>query len=180
MVKFSMTVRHWVFAFLVRPPISWLTGKTMHKIFALVFMALMATPLAAQDSVEGDAAGVPPIIFPADQVDLNEFLWIKRPLIVFADAPADPQFLQQMDFITNRLDALDARDVVVITDTDPSANGDLRQQLRPRGFMLVLMGKDGTIYLRKPFPWNVREISRSIDKLPTRQREMREEQQGDS
>ena len=144
----------------------------MQKIFALVFMALMANPLAAQDSAEGDAAGVPPIIFPADQVDLNEFLWIKRPLIVFADAPADPQFLQQMEFITNRLDALDARDVVVITDTAPDAGGDLRRQLRPRGFMLVLMGKDGTIYLRKPFPWDVREISRAIDKFPLRLQEI--------
>ncbi|MCZ0812089.1 MAG: DUF4174 domain-containing protein [Pseudomonadota bacterium] len=140
----------------------------------------MATPIAAQDSAEGDAAGDPPIIFSADEVDFNEILWIKRPLLVFADSPADPQFIQQMEFITSRLDALDARDVVIITDTDPGARGELRQQFRPRGFMLLLMDKDGTIYLRKPAPWDVREISRSIDKLPIRQREMREEQQGDS
>ena len=32
------------------------------------------------------------------------------------------------------------------------------------------MGKDGEIYLRKPAPWAVREITRSIDKLPTASR----------
>jgi hypothetical protein len=38
----------------------------------------------------------------------------------------------------------------------------------------VLVGKDGGNKLRKPFPWDVREISRSIDKMPMRQREIRE------
>ena len=40
--------------------------------------------------------------------------------------------------------------------------------------MLTLVGKDGNIKLRKPFPWSVREISRSIDKMPMRLREIRE------
>jgi hypothetical protein len=40
--------------------------------------------------------------------------------------------------------------------------------------MLALLAKDGTVMLRKPFPWNVREISRSIDKLPLRQQEIRD------
>lgn len=40
--------------------------------------------------------------------------------------------------------------------------------------MLTLMGKDGNVKLRKPFPWHVREITRSIDKMPMRQREIRE------
>jgi hypothetical protein len=35
------------------------------------------------------------------------------------------------------------------------------------------MGKDGQIKLRKPFPWDARELSRSIDKMPMRQQEMR-------
>jgi hypothetical protein len=40
--------------------------------------------------------------------------------------------------------------------------------------MMVLIGKDGEVELRKPFPWTVREVSRSIDKMPIRQREMGE------
>ena len=49
-----------------------------------------------------------------------------------------------------------------------------RKKLRPRGFMLVLVGKDGGVKLRKPSPWTVREITRSIDKFPDRQREVEE------
>ena len=48
----------------------------------------------------------------------------------------------------------------------------LRERLRPRDFMLVVMGKDGEIELRKPNPWPGREISRSIDKMPLRQQEI--------
>jgi hypothetical protein len=50
----------------------------------------------------------------------------------------------------------------------------LRTKLRPRGFMVVLIGKDGGVKLRKPFPWDVREFSRSIDKMPMRQQELRD------
>ena len=70
--------------------------------------------------------------------------------------------------------------MVVLTDTEKGAGTSLRRELRPRGFMLVLIGKDGTIYLRKPLPWSVREISRIIDKLPMRQQEVRERRGGES
>ena len=65
--------------------------------------------------------------------------------------------------------------MVVIIDTAPAAKSPIREALRPRGFMLVLIGKDGQIYLRKPFPWHVREITRSINKMPIRQQELDEQ-----
>ena len=72
------------------------------------------------------------------------------------------------------------RDVVVITDTDPEGRSALRKKLRPRGFMLTLIGKDGGVKLRKPFPWDVRELTRQIDKMPIRRQEIRDLlQQGD-
>ncbi|MEL6169155.1 MAG: DUF4174 domain-containing protein [Pseudomonadota bacterium] len=111
--------------------------------------------------------------FDAVDVDLGTFQWIARPVIVFADTPADPRFLEQIALLDDRLEALTERDVVIITDTDPAALSDVRTRLRPRGFMLVLIGKDGGVKLRKPFPWDVREISRSIDKMPMRQQEIR-------
>jgi hypothetical protein len=104
----------------------------------------------------------------------EDWLWLRRPVVVFADSPNDPRYVQQMEFITDRLDALVDRDVIVITDTDPSARSPFRQALRPRGFMLAVLAKDGTIVTRKPSPWSVREISRSIDKLPLRQQEVRD------
>ena len=69
------------------------------------------------------------------------------------------------------------RDVIVLTDTDPDARAPIRMQLRPRGFMLVLVDKDGNVELRKPMPWTVRELTRSIDKMPNRQREIDERRQ---
>ncbi len=105
---------------------------------------------------------------------LGDFHWVARPLIVFADSANDPRFIQQMEFIAEDAGELATRDVIVVVDTDPAAKSALRAELRPRGFMLVLIGKDGFKYLRKPRPWDVREISRSIDKMPLRQQEVKD------
>jgi hypothetical protein len=94
--------------------------------------------------------------------------------VVFANSPNDPRFRQQLDLLAARPNDLAERDVVILTDTDPDAGGDLRLRLRPRGFMMVLIGKDGQIELRKPAPWDAREISRSIDKMPLREQEVQD------
>ncbi|MCW1954696.1 MAG: DUF4174 domain-containing protein [Roseobacter sp.] len=110
----------------------------------------------------------------AEEADLSLFLWTNRLVIVFADSAADPRFNEQVALLAERSSELAERDVKVILDTDPAAKTALRQKFRPRGFMLMLVGKDGQVYLRKPLPWSVREISRSIDKLPQRQQEIRD------
>ena len=143
----------------------------MKYTLAVVLAALFPISAMATDASEPEDSG---IIRDGMDTDLSEFLWINRPVIVFADTPADPRFSEQMENLTAELDELQVRDVVILTDTDPSAQSALRTKLRPRGFMLVLVGKDGTVYLRKPFPWSVRELTRSIDKMPLRQREIRE------
>ena len=147
----------------------------MKRLISLVFAGLMTTAAMAQGA---DAPVEDSLFLPADMADLSTFQWTKRPVLVFANSENDPAFVAQMEYLREREDELRLRDVVVLTDTDPGARSDLRQRFHPRGFMLVLLGKDGTIYLRKPFPWDVREISRVIDKLPTRQREMRENSGG--
>ena len=119
-------------------------------------------------------APTPSIFFDAEGVDLTEFQWINRLVIVFADSPADPRFVQQMEMLEALPEELAERDVIVLSDANPALKTALRTKFRPRGFMMVLVGKDGTVYLRKPLPWDVREISRSIDKLPTRQQEIRD------
>ena len=114
------------------------------------------------------------IIRPAADTDRAAFSWVNRILVVFADSDSAPRFRQQIEKLNADLDALRARDVVVLVDTDPAALAPLRSDLRPRGFMWVLIGKDGNVYLRKPFPWSIREITRSIDKMPLRQQEIRD------
>jgi len=141
----------------------------MKPFLTLVLAAFLPTALAAQDTESTSPAGV---IQPGYDSDLSEFLWIKRPVVIFADSPADPRFQDQMERLSQEIDALLVRDVVVLTDTDPAAKSELRQKLRPRGFMLVLVGKDGGVKLRKPSPWTVRELTRIIDKFPSRLREV--------
>ena len=147
----------------------------MTRLFALIValstfgMAPDANAVSAQETEEM------PLFRPAGEDGLEAFHWTHRPVIVFADSPNDPAFIDQMEMLVARQAELELRDVVVLTDTDPAARNPLRQKLRPRGFMLVIVGKDGQVALRKPFPWSVREISRTIDKMPIRQREIREQ-----
>jgi|TARA_B110000971_G_scaffold37838_1_gene36471 hypothetical protein len=136
------------------------------SVFAIL---LAATASFANETEVNDDA----IILKGAEINLDDFLWVNRPIVVLADSPDDPRFLEQLRLLEERLPDLKERDVVVITDTDPSQQTDLRQALRPRGFMLVLIGKDGGIKLRKPSPWSVREISRVIDKMPMRRQEIR-------
>ena len=146
-------------------------------LLALATVAI-AAPALATDGGDPDAVAIwqadPTTIFEAADVDLADFLWIARPVVVFADTPRQPAFEEQMELLLERQDELVARDVVIIVDTDPSARTALRTKLRPRSFQLTLIGKDGGVTLRKPFPWDVRELTRSIDKMPVRLREIRE------
>lgn len=143
----------------------------MTRTLALVILALFPISALATDASQTDE---PAFVLPAGDSDLSEFLWTNRPIVVFADTEADPRFQQQIDALLQGEDEMRDRDVVVLTDTDPAARSPLRIKLRPRGFQLVLIGKDGGVKLRKPFPWSVRELGRSIDKFPLREREIRE------
>jgi hypothetical protein len=167
----------------------------MRNLFVVAFLALAGLPAIAQTQVaaagpeptggttsadetltDGAPEGFAPV--EAAGVALDDFLWLNRPLVVFASTPADPAFRQQMDLLAARWQELADRDVVVIVDTDPSAMSDARRVLRPRAFMLVLMDKDGSVAQRKPAPWDVREITRAIDKMPSRREEIRVQQPG--
>ena len=143
----------------------------MKKTLAIVLVAFFAASAHAQQkAAEADE----PLFFSMNEVELSQFMWKKRAVVVFADSELDPAFEDQIKKLRSRPEELVARDVVVIMDTSPEPLSDLRRQLRPRGFMLVLMSKDGTVNVRKPFPWDVREITRSIDKMPIRKREIRD------
>ncbi|WP_390910647.1 DUF4174 domain-containing protein [Pseudosulfitobacter sp. SM2401] len=144
----------------------------MKRTLSIVIATLFATCAVAQDT----SLSLEDTVFVTQsEANLNEFVWKKRPVVVFADSDADPRYGEQIELLMANLPDLAERDVVVLTDTDPAARSELRTKLRPRGFMLVIIGKDGDVKLRKPLPWDVREISRSIDKMPMRKREIREQ-----
>ncbi|AKS46762.1 protein of unknown function [Octadecabacter temperatus] len=148
----------------------------MIRILALFAWVLAASVVTAQEvetpSIADAWAADKTQVFDATSLDIDTLIWLARPVVVFADSPNDPRFREQMDLLFENADDLAERDVIVLTDTDPSAQSPLRTRLRPRGFGLVIIGKDGEVELRKPSPWGVREITRSIDKMPLRQQEV--------
>jgi hypothetical protein len=151
----------------------------MPPALLLVAAVLLAVPLSAS----GQDATVPAVAVQgtaevegepeAELVEptLDELLWVARPVVVFADSPSDPRFLQQMRMLEERADELEDRLVVVLADTDPSARGPLRQELRPRDFGLVLIDTDGTVVQRRPAPTSARELLNTIDRLASRRQE---------
>ncbi len=102
------------------------------------------------------------------EADLASFQWVDRLIVVFADTPDNPDFQQQMTYLEDRAEDLVERDVVVVVDTDPAAQSDARSELRPRGFMVVIIDKDGEVKLRRPSPRSGRELVRSIDSFTLR------------
>jgi hypothetical protein len=141
----------------------------MKPLFVLLLSCLLPAMAVAQE-------GFAPV--PADEVALADLQYLKRPVVVFADSPNDPAFIRQVDLLTRDAAQLAERDVIVVIDTDPKAGTDWRKLLRPRGFSLVLMDKDGKVIIRKPLPWEVREITHAIDKTPLRRQEMQERRSG--
>ena len=148
----------------------------MTRLIAVISTWLwMAAGASAQAAVTDDPVTDETGLFrPAAEVSLDDFLWTHRPVLVFADSENDPRFKQQMEYLASRAGELAERDVVVLVDADPATGSEARARMHPRGFMLVLLSKDGEIAQRKPFPWDVREIMRAIDKMPLRQQELRE------
>ena len=108
---------------------------------------------------------------------LENFEWTQRPIVIFANSDKDPNFISQMEFLSEDLNALKERDIIVLVDTEPRHSSSLRKRLRPHGFAFILIGKDGQVKLRKPSPWNIREIARVIDKMPIRQQEIAQKKQ---
>lgn len=147
----------------------------MKRAITSVFFGFFALSAASADgtiTTSETPTGLGP--FDAFETDLNDFLWEKRPVVVFAQTDADPAFQRQMELLLSRPEALIDRDVIILVDTSPDELSELRRKLRPRGFMLALIGKDGQVKLRKPRPWDVRELTRVIDKMPMRQQELRD------
>ena len=112
------------------------------------------------------------LILDATEADLDSFLWQLRPILLFANTPADPAYEQQLRVILERSEEFADRDVVLIVDTDPASASDARQRLRPRGFMLAIIDKDGEVKQRRPSPRSARELMAVIDRFPLRRQEM--------
>ena len=96
--------------------------------------------------------------------EIRDLIWEKRPLLVFSNSHLDPNLKQQIKLFASDPNALSSRDVQIFVDHMPKHNSNLRKRFRPKGFLIILIGKDGQIKLRKNTPWSARELTRVIDK----------------
>ncbi|MCL4066807.1 DUF4174 domain-containing protein [Pseudomonas sp. GX19020] len=139
----------------------------MAAIAGLVPSLLQAQEASSEEpTAELPDLGVPFGPVPASEISEADELFVRRPVIVFADNPHDPNFIRQMEILPDLYPQLTARDVVLITDTDPATPSEIRRKLRPRGFSLVMMDKDWRSPVRRPSPRAAREIINTIDKMP--------------
>ena len=104
------------------------------------------------------------ITYVEPDTEIRNLIWEKRIVLVFSNSHLDPKLKQQIEMFTSDPVALLSRDVQVFVDHTPEPSSNLRKRFRPKGFLIILIGKDGQIKLRKNTPWSAREITRVIDK----------------
>jgi hypothetical protein len=134
---------------------------------------------------------------PADSVDfrVDDHQWEHRLLFVFAEGDASEALSRQAEAFAGHDAGFRDRDLLLLTVTGsdqgthrPAPGTDPQplttaaaQRLRdrfdvpPDSFRVILVGKDGTEKRRDPEPVSARSIFDSIDAMPMRQREMREQ-----
>ena len=147
---------------------------TIHGMMALAVATLAVTALTVPSTSE---AG------------MQRFQWQNRPLLVFAPGAEDPALQRQLAIARDHAAGWRARDMVTIvvagdrpvtvdgTRAKNLANPTLRQRYRVTGdsFAAILVGKDGTEKLRHDAPISADKLFRTIDAMPMRRREMREQ-----
>ncbi|TVP98280.1 MAG: DUF4174 domain-containing protein [Roseinatronobacter sp.] len=172
-------------------------GGLMKPLFTIVFSLLFPIALGATEATD-DVTSTPGtetaaqaetatdaeeeianpdetlLFLDAREIDVRDFIWERRIIVVMAETLDDPQFNRQLDALRDRADEFVARDAVVIFDAHPEDRSALRQVLRPRAFMTAIIDKDGEVKARRPAVRSGRELMAVIDRFPTRRQEMLE------
>jgi hypothetical protein len=134
---------------------------------------------------------------PADSIDfrLEDHRWEHRLVLVFSPGPVDDRHTEQQKFLAGHEDGIADRDLRLVWVFTEGASRITRraygkgtyltarsaERLRERfdvpadSFRVLLVGKDGTEKLRQPEPLTVKSLFQTIDAMPMRQREMREQ-----
>lgn len=139
-----------------------------------VFVAALVTISAVLGSATAWAGG------------LGDYLWERRPLVVFAPSGNDPRLTETLRNIDDAQCAFAERDMVlavVVADGSSTLGGAamapdqserLRQQygVAPDAFAVVLVGKDGGEKWRADNVPDLKVVFSVIDGMPMRSREM--------
>lgn len=129
-------------------------------------------------------------------INVDDFKWKHRPLLIFASSDDVREYQDQIVGVNTHLPQLRDRDMVVIQIAS-AETGTFRGRLQrhddgralsavavcrlrkeyniaPHEFAVILVGKDGTVKVRRGEPQPMSALFELIDSMPMRQREMRD------
>lgn len=137
------------------------------------------------------AAAAPAQPSPPMSFDEAAHQWVHRLLYVFAPSDEHPDLLAQRQLLDGTADGVRDRDLLIVTviergesrvdgaAMDVASADRLRttHDVVPGEFAVILVGKDGTEKRRSAGPLAPEALFEQIDRMPMRQREMRERKQ---
>jgi hypothetical protein len=123
---------------------------------------------------------------PLDDVDLGKYRWKNRLMFLFSPSPEVPDFQTLSGELNRHSDGVRERDLLIfrVLEQAPSSPDSqeittseaksLRRRfgITPGNFTVVLVGKDGTVKLKRQGPTALKDIFGLIDSMPMRRREM--------
>lgn len=125
---------------------------------------------------------------PGEDISLNQFQWENRIIVMFSEHSKSEPYQRQMNEFEALPEELHDRDLILISVfeeecaalegeiiSDASAET-IRSRLSPSGdsYSIYLIGKDGGIKLKQDEFLAPSELFSVIDRMPMRQREMRD------
>ncbi|WBO83189.1 DUF4174 domain-containing protein [Hymenobacter yonginensis] len=144
---------------------------------AFAYIGLLAAFLMNPVSIPAQTAPKPTSVAAL----LKASRWQQRVLLLYAPTATDPALLRQRELLRGAGPELEARQLLVrelVGSTLSAADARyLAQQLgvAPGGFAVVLIGKDGGVKKRATQPLPPASLFATIDAMPMRRQEMRQQ-----
>lgn len=157
----------------------------MNQILLLTFLPFFIITITAHIQT-GDGKNKPEC--PGKDISLNQFQWENRIIVMFAEHSESEPYQRQMNEFESHPEELRDRDLILISVfeeecailndeiiSDSSAET-IRSRLSPpdESYSIFLIGKDGGVKLEQNDFLAPDELFRVIDRMPMRQREMRD------
>ncbi len=141
------------------------------RILAFVLSALLPVSVWAAD---GTTTAADELIHPAGDTELSAFLWINRLIIIFADTPGRPQVPGTARQAHRRSRASDRARRRGSDRYRPGGPQPGAAEAAPARVPVRADRQGWRRQAAQAVPYSVREVTRTIDKTPMRQREVEE------
>lgn len=149
------------------------------------YLPLLFLGVAGCSTAAASITPSPPVVISKQAVikskktmNLNSYQWKNRLLLVFAPSENNADYQQQIQLLQGQQASLDERNLIVIDVLNANYEdlAKLRKQfnVNPQEFRVILVGKDGTAKRRDSSPVSPKTIFETIDAMPMRQQEMRQ------